>query len=94
MQNSDMGFHCPCFSCHRHVQRYMANSTASINPAKVTLPGDVSLFSLPLLTMLGLMVVRAVAVMVAVPVVPAPWVTLATLVGGLLAVVAGEATTV
>lgn len=72
----------------------MANNTASINPANVTLPADVSFESLPLLTMLGLMVVRAVAVMVAVPVVPAPWVTLATLVGESLAVVAGDATTV
>lgn len=61
----------------------MANNTASINPANVALPGDVSLAALPPLTMLGLMVVREVAKMVAVPVVPDPCdtVTRCTLVG-------------
>lgn len=53
----------------------MANNTASINPANVTLPGDASLAAFPPLTMLGLMVVREVARMVAVPVVPDPGVT-------------------
>jgi hypothetical protein len=70
---------------------YMANNTASIKPAKVTLPGDASLAALPPLTMLGLIVVREVAKMVAVPVVPEPCETVArcTLVGLLPPVVAG-----
>jgi hypothetical protein len=77
------------------VQRYMANNTASINPANVTLPADASLPTLLPLTMLGRIVVRAVAVIVAVPVVPdacAAGDAREALVGGLAAVVAGEAT--
>lgn len=63
------------FSVHGlqpYLQSYTANNTASNNPANVTLPAEPSRMGLPPLTMLGLIVVRDVAVIVAVPVVPAP----------------------
>lgn len=78
-----------------NVQSHMTNSTASIMPANVA-PEDASLVAWSPLTMLGLMVVREVAKMVAVPVVPdadVPGVTGCALeTGELLLVETGETT--